>query len=119
MPSLGSATFKGGSGHPYRFKVFPLGTRFRKISGVYVIACRRRDENGQYRHSMVHVGQTADFSQPLMARDITNDLKEKGANCVCVQADASGSSRQEKERDLNVRFSRIHDDRPADSRENG
>ena len=40
MASLGRKVFKGKSGAAYRFKVFPLGTRFRKISGVYVIANR-------------------------------------------------------------------------------
>ena len=40
MASLGKAMFKGDSGKHYRFKVFPLGTHFRKISGIYLIACR-------------------------------------------------------------------------------
>lgn len=118
MPSLGTTTFKGDSGHQYRFKVFPLGTRFRKISGVYVIANRQRDANGQYRHAVVCVGRTADFSQPLLDRDKAGDLTQKGANCVCVQSDGSETSRLEKERDLNARFSRKCGGRAADSGEN-
>ena len=42
MASLGNAIFKSKTGKQYRFKVFPLDTRFRKISGVYVIAYRGR-----------------------------------------------------------------------------
>ena len=30
MASLGKAKFKGDSGKRYQFRVFPLGTRFRK-----------------------------------------------------------------------------------------
>ena len=41
MASLGKATFKSKTGNHYRFKVFPLGTRFRKISGIYMIAYPR------------------------------------------------------------------------------
>jgi len=119
MPSLGTTTFKGGSGHQYRFKVFPLGTRFRKISGIYIITNRRREANGQYRHAVVQVGHTADFSLPLVARDQATDLTQKGANCVCVQSDGSEASRLKKERDLIARFSPKCDDRAVDSRENG
>jgi len=35
-------TFTGKAGKAVRFTVFPLGTRFRKISGLYLIACRGR-----------------------------------------------------------------------------
>jgi hypothetical protein len=114
MPSLGTTTFKGGSGHQYRFRVFPLGTRFRKISGIFIIANRQRDANGQYRHAIVHVGHTADFSQPLLAGDKTNDLVQEGANCVCVQSDGSEASRLEKERDLIARFARKRGGQAAD-----
>ena len=40
MASLGNTKFKGQSGNEYRFRVFPLGTRFRKVSGVYLVAYR-------------------------------------------------------------------------------
>ena len=66
MPAIGKTMFKGQSGTRYRFKVFPLGTRFRKLSGVYVVAHRGRDDAGRVRHAALYVGHTADFSESLV-----------------------------------------------------
>jgi hypothetical protein len=105
MASLGKAMFKGDSGKHYRFKVFPLGTRFRKVSGVYLIACRAHGNDGAHRHKILYVGHTEDFSQPLAKSRNAEALSRLGANCICVQSDTSAKSRVEKERDLISTFS--------------
>jgi hypothetical protein len=105
MASLGKAKFKGDSGKEYRFKVFPLGTRFRKISGVYLIACRAHGAEGGHRHKILYVGHTEDFSKPFEKHRRAQDLTRLGANCICVQSDTSEKSRLEKERDLVATFS--------------
>ena len=100
MASLGKTIFKGRSGRQYRFKVFPLGTRFRKISGVYVVAHRDRGTDGGVHHAVLYVGQTEDFSQPFDKHRKAGELAQLGANCICVQSDASAESRKEKGQDL-------------------
>ena len=105
MASLGKAMFKSKSGNEYRFKVFPLGTRFRKISGIYMIAYRGHDVRGAHRHKILYVGSTEDFSQPFEKHRKAQDLMRLGANCICVQSDKSEESRLEKERDLIAAFS--------------
>jgi hypothetical protein len=100
MPAIGKTTFKGQSGAPYRFKVFPLGTRFRKLSGVYVVAHRGRDDDGRMRHAALYVGQTADFSEPLSKHHKSKDFADHGANCICVQSDKLADSRVKKQQDL-------------------
>jgi hypothetical protein len=100
MPSLGKTAFKGQSGKQYRFKIFPLGTRFRKISGVFVVANRAQGVDGGHRHTVLFVGQTADFSQPLDKHRKSKDFAQHGANCICVQSDKSEESRLDTERDL-------------------
>lgn len=105
MASLGKTTFKGRSGKQYRFKVFPLGTRFRKISGVYVIATRGRGANGGQRHRVLYVGHTEDFSQPFDKHRKAEAFAQHGANCICVQSDGLEESRLDKERDLIAQFS--------------
>jgi len=62
MASLGKTVFNGGSGKAYRFKVYPLGAKFRKISGLYVISNRSHGANGGYRHAPLYVGHTEDLS---------------------------------------------------------
>ena len=105
MASLGKTIFKGQSGKQYRFKVFALGTRFRKISGVYVIAKRGRGVNGGQRHSVLYVGHTEDFSKPMDKHSKAGAFAKHQANCICVQSDGSEESRVEKQRDLIAQFS--------------
>jgi hypothetical protein len=100
MASLGKRVFTGKSGTAYRFKVFPLSARFRKISGVYVIGNRLRGDDGSRRLVPLYVGHTEDFSQPFAQHHKAKDFKEQGANCICVQSDAVEESRATKERDL-------------------
>jgi hypothetical protein len=104
MASLGKATFKSKSGIRYRFKVFPLNTRFRKIGGVYLIACRDRCDEGGHGHKILYVGNSEDFSQPFDSHCKTHDLLRLGANCICLQSDQSEESRSKKERDLIAAF---------------
>ena len=110
MASLGKTTFKGGSGKPYRFKVYPLGTRFRRISGVYVIVNRSHGANHGYRHKILYVGHTEDFSQPFSEHHRATHFANLGANCICLQADESEESREEKERDLVSAFKPVCND---------
>jgi hypothetical protein len=105
MPSLGKTVFKGQSGTPYRFKVFPLGTRFRQRSGVFVVANRSRDDDGHLQHSVLFVGHTEDFSHPLDGHAKAGDFAEEGANCICVQSDEKAASREKTEKDLVKAFS--------------
>ncbi len=98
MASLGKAKFKSKSGNRYRFKVFPLNTRFRKISGIYLIACRHHSSQGGHRHKILYVGNTEDISQPFEKHRKAQDLMRLGANCICVQSDESEESRLGKER---------------------
>jgi hypothetical protein len=112
MASLGKTMFKSESGKEYRFRVFPLGTRFRKVSGVYVIAYRGRSSQGTHRHKILYVGHTEDLSQPFEAHRKAHDLARLGANCICVQSDESEESRSAKERDLVATFSPACNEQP-------
>ena len=105
MASLGKTIFKGRSGRQYRFKIFPLGTRFRKVSGIYVVATRAQGVDGGHRHRVLYVGRTDDFSQPFDKHNKAQAFAQHGANCICVQSDGSEESRLEKERDLIAAFS--------------
>ena len=92
MTSLGKATVKGESGNEYRFQVFPLGTRFRKASGIYLVTYRGRNAKGRVRHKILYIGQTEDLSQPFEQHRKAQDMRQRGANCICVQSDASEES---------------------------
>jgi hypothetical protein len=115
MASLGKVTLMSASGEKYRFKVFPLGTRFRSISGVYLITQRTNRADGRHRHKILDVGHTADFSQPADGRSKAQNLTQLGANCICVQSDVSAKSRQDKELDLVATFGQVRTSRDEGS----
>ncbi len=100
MPALGRTVFQGESGQRYRFKVFPLGTRFRKLGGVFVIGSRPQGASQRRRIVPIFVGHTEDFSQPADLHLKAQDFTAQGANCICVQSDAVEESRRTKEQDL-------------------
>jgi hypothetical protein len=104
MASLGRVTFKSKTGNRYRFSVFPLSTRLRKLGGIFLIAYRGRGAEGRSRYKILFVGNTDDFSQPFQMHEKARVLVRMGANCICVQSDPSNGSRQEKEHDLIAAF---------------
>jgi hypothetical protein len=104
MASLGKIRLTSASGKLYRFRAFPLGTRFRSVSGVYLITRRATRAEGGHRHKVLHVGNTEDFSQPFDGYGKAQELARVGANCICVQRDLSAESRCKKERDLAATF---------------
>jgi hypothetical protein len=107
MASLGKMTLTSASDQRYRFRVFPLGTRFRSISGVYLITQRINRADGRHRHKILYVGHTKDFSRPLERRPKAPDFTKYGANCICVLSDVSSESCRAKERDLITSFSPV------------
>lgn len=104
MALLGKVKLTSASGAQYRFRVFPLGTRFKSISGVYLITRRAIRAEGGHRHKILHVGHTDDFSQPFDGYRKAQELVRYGANCICVQTDTSVESRCRKQQDLIATF---------------
>lgn len=100
MASLGTTTFTGRSGKVYRFRVYPLGTKFRPVSGVFVITSRFQSNGGGNRHVALYVGHTEDFSQPFGQHRRAKEFMQQGANCICLRKDASEGSRLAKQQDL-------------------
>ncbi|MEN6494487.1 MAG: hypothetical protein ABFD16_09350 [Thermoguttaceae bacterium] len=100
MSSLGKTMCRGQSGKVYRFKVYPLGTRLRKLGGLYVITSRFRNADGGYRHVPLYVGQSEDFSRPFKQHRGAENIQHHGGNCICIQLDDSEESRLAKQQDL-------------------
>ena len=57
-----SVTAKGASGAAYGFYVYPWGTDFKAIGGVYMVL-HKGYQNGKY--DVLYVGQTSDLSERL------------------------------------------------------
>jgi hypothetical protein len=100
MPSLGKTSLQGGSGKVYRFAIYPLGTKLRKLAGLYVISNRSHDDSTGHQYEALYVGQTEDLSQPFDRHHKSKEFDRCGANCIFLHKDESEDSRIEKERDL-------------------
>lgn len=100
MPSLGTVTLAGKTGKAHKFRVYPLGTVFKKgLAGVFVLTERTlRDTTGSMRHRPLFVGQSGDLRQPHAGA--ANALTKGSANCICVCAEPDAGLRQGIQEDL-------------------
>ena len=99
MPSLGTITFTGKSGSPYQFRMYPLGTVFRRgFAAVYVVTQRAlRQNTGTMRHRVVLLGQGDDLRRPGVAEA---DAGVSHANCICVHPEPDETLRVAIQHDL-------------------
>jgi len=100
MPSLGTITLAGKSGKPYKFRVYPKETSFKKgLAAVFVLTQRRkRESTGRMRHKPVFVGESNDLRLP--DAKAATAMKETAANCICIHAEPCIEMRENIRQDL-------------------
>ncbi len=105
MPHLGSVTFSGKSGKPYRFRVYPLGTTFKEgVAAVFVLTRRKlRQTTGRMRHRPLSVGHSGNLHQP--EPEATAAMSTGAANCICIHPDSDPASRSGIQQDLSAMWS--------------
>lgn len=86
-----SITAKGVSGFDYRFHLYPIGTSFKPLPGVYVFL-----KGGD----PVYVGETADLSERFDNHHKAMAIRRHGANQIGVLVESNGERRLAIERDL-------------------
>ncbi len=95
MAKIADLTLKGVSGNSYTFEVFPMGTSFNAIGGVYYIS-KRVNRN----HTNIYVGQTGDLSERFKNHHKANCFLKHNANCISVYRCDSEDRRLLVEQDL-------------------
>jgi hypothetical protein len=101
MTKLGTAAFKGASGHKFEFGIYPLGSKMKTgHGGVYVITSRRVEEQGHHKHHKIFVGETEDLSSVLANHPQQSSFETQGANCICIHATQDGKARSRIVQDL-------------------
>ena len=100
MSKIEDFTFFGDSGKSYEFEVYPIGTLFNSVSGVYIYTKRHIDPQQWIVHTLLYIGETDSLKRRLNEDNyagkrcaINND-----ADCICVRQE--GSNRENVERDL-------------------
>ena len=92
-------TLTGKSGTNYTFQMYPWGTEFKALGGVYIVT-KRAAGNGGGSHSLIYVGVTGDLSERLDNHHKAKCFKGHGANCVGVLLEESEKKRLAIEADL-------------------
>ena len=100
MSKIEDFTFYGDSGISYEFEVYPIGTQFNAVSGVYIYTKRSNDPQRGIVHTLLYIGETDSFKRRLNEDNYTGKqcALNNGADCICVRQE--GSNRDDVEQDL-------------------
>jgi hypothetical protein len=98
MSLISTIAFPGKSGQIYHFDVWSMDHEFLQKSGLYVLSKRELNEDGDYAHIILFVGQTEDLSSISQVKQ--NSISVSGASCICVLVDAQEMSQDEIADDL-------------------
>jgi excinuclease UvrABC nuclease subunit len=101
---LADLNLKGISGKEYKFLVYPLGTKFKAIGGVYYISKRTKNQDGIGSHSPIYVGETSDLSERFDNHHKSSCFDRKNANCISVLINSSEKERLVIEKDLKKNY---------------
>ncbi len=101
MSKIEDFAFFGASGQKYIFHVYPIGTEFIDIGGVYIFTKRDINIKGEVTHNLLYIGQTNSFPGRLMRmhHKWESVLRNQG-NCVCIYSEADNWDRNNIEDDL-------------------
>jgi hypothetical protein len=101
MDGLGNVRIKGISGREYKFRAYPLDTKFSHFGAVYFITSRNQNPDGRIAHSRIYCGRTSDLSIRI---DDAPSFKENNANCICILPQDDKDSRVEIENDIRQNY---------------
>ncbi len=101
---LGNVRIQGLSGKIYKFRAYPLATRFAEFGAVYFITERKEDAKGRTSHSRIDCGQTRNMSVPSFSEAQIASYEVHAANCICVLPVRDDSSREAIEQDIRGKY---------------
>ena len=101
MSKIEDFAFYGASGHQYIFQVYPIGTEFKDIGGVYIFTRREINSLGGVAHNLLYIGRSNSLPRRLTRLHHKWDaiLRNRG-NCICVYSEFNDQNRNRIEDDL-------------------
>lgn len=100
MADLGDATINGKSGKIYTFKMFPIGTNFKSIGGVYIFVKHFLGTDKSNNYNLIYCGKTEDLSTRFDDHHKADCIKKNGANRICVMSVSTEKERTSIEEDI-------------------
>lgn len=96
MAAEGKVTVTGASGTQYEFEVYPWGTSFKPLGGVYLVL--RKQLTGKY--DLLYIGQTGDLSERFDNHHQAPCFNRNGKTHIAVRLESSEPRRLNIETDL-------------------
>ncbi len=89
-------TVTGASGTQYEFEVYPWGTKFKPLGGVYLVL--RKELTGRY--TILYIGQTGDLSERFENHHRAGCFTRYGRTHIAIRLEGSEQRRFDIETDL-------------------
>ncbi len=93
-------TATGKSGKKYEFSVYPWGTTFKALGGVYLVL--KKKQTGGY--DVLYVGQTGDLSERFDDHHKQGCFNRNGKTHIAVKVESVEKTRLAIERDLSDNY---------------
>ncbi len=104
MAKLSILTLKGASGQTYDFEVYSYDSDFNALGAVYAITRRTQKNDGNYKHTLIHIGETGDLSTRYNGHHNEDCFFQHNANCTCIHLDDDENSRLATKADLIAKY---------------
>ncbi|MBI5476264.1 MAG: hypothetical protein HY964_05950 [Ignavibacteriales bacterium] len=104
MNGLGNVRIKGISGKEYKFRAYPMDTKFIHLGAVYFITSRNLNPDGRISHSRIYCGETNDLSTYFDDNKNVSCFKAHFANCICILPQEDEQSRLNIENDVHNNY---------------
>lgn len=96
MAAEDKVTVKGQSGAQYEFEVYPWGTSFNQVGGLYLVL--KKQPVGNY--GILYIGQTGNFSDRFDNHHQSQCFTRNGKTHIAVRVESLEQRRLAMETDL-------------------
>src|SRR5258708_35411774 len=108
MKSMGNVRIAGTSGKVYKFRAYPLKSKFAHLAAIYFITSRHHCPDGRISHSRIYCGQTSDLSTLYLSMGKLMKFEDYDANCVCILPRVNEVLRMEIENDIHSKYTLLY-----------
>ena len=92
---------RGRSGKLYdNFSIYTIDHEFENGKGVYAFNRRFKKNNEEFKHDVIYLGRSSDFSGRFDKHHKINCIKNENANCLCVMPVEDENERISIEKDI-------------------
>ncbi len=96
MAAEGKVTVTGASGTQYEFEVYPWGTSFKPLGGVYLVLKKKLLAD----YDLLYIGQTGDLSERFDNHHKADCFNRNGKTHIAIRLEESEQRRLNIETDL-------------------